>query len=167
MEEEKKYPLDPEGYQYVTKALMETLNEYPGLFVGEEFKFSTTSLDDGLNVVATSGSYIIEEHESVTGHVWQICAYPFMIINRTSGLSSERKVDAKERMDTLADWITRKPVLVKGKEYQMKRWPILSGDRHIRRITRNTPAYLAEISGDKVESWAMELTIQYRQEFDR
>jgi len=166
-DKEKQYPADLEGFDYVTTALMETLNNYPGLYPGEEFKFSTTDLDDGLNVAATSGAVIIEEIESITGHVTQMCAYPFMVILRASGLSSERKVATKEWMDTLAEWLTRKAVAIDGEIYHMKKWPVLSGDREIRKIVRNTPAYLAEVTEDKAESWAMDLTINYRQEFDR
>lgn len=166
-EAEKKYPLDIEGHDYVTEALMETLNSYPGLYPGEEFVFSTTGLEDGLIVAATSGAVITEENESITGHVWQMCAYPFMVILRASGLSSERKIEVKEWMDTLAEWLTRKAVTISGETYHMKKWPVLTGDREIRRITRNTPAYLAEVTQDKVECWAMDLTIHYRQEFDR
>lgn len=166
-DKEKEYPLDLEGHKYVTDALMETVNSYPGLYPGEEFKFSTTNLDDGLNIAAVSGAVITEEIESITGHVTQMCAYPFMVISRVSGLSSERKIETKEWMDTLAEWLTRKAVTIGDEVFQMKKWPVLSGDREIRRITRNTPAYLAEITEDKSESWAMDLTIHYRQEFDR
>ena len=166
-EKEKELPRDLDGFDYVSDALMETLNSYPGLYPGEKFKFSTTNLDDGLNVAATSGAVITNEFESITGHVYQDCAYPFMVILRVSGLSSERKVKTKEWMDTLAEWLTRKAVTINGEVYQMKKWPVLSGEREIRRIIRNTPAYLAEITEDKAESWAMDLTIHYRQEFDR
>lgn len=165
--EEREYPLDVEGFEFVTKALMDTLNSYPGLYEGEEFRFSTTNLNDGLVVAATSGAVITEEYESITGHVYQMCAYPFMIILRTVGLSTTRKVETKEWMDTLAEWITRKAVAIHGVVHKMERWPILSGDREIRQITRNTPAYLAEITEDKTECWVMNLTINYRQEFDR
>lgn len=166
-DKEQQYPLDVEGFDYVTDALMETLNSYPGLYPGEEFKFSTTNLDDGLNVAATAGAVITEEFESITGHVYQECAYPFMVILRASGLSSERKVETKEWMDTLAEWLTRKAVTIDGEVHHMKKWPVLSGDREIRRITRNIPAYLAEATEDKAENWVMDLTIHYRQEFDR
>ena len=164
---EKNYPPDLEGFDYVTDALMETVNSYPGLYPGEVFRFSTTDLNDGLNIAATSGAVITEEVESITGHVTQMCAYPFMVILRASGLSSERKVETKEWMDKLAEWLTRKAVTIDGDVYHMKKWPVLSGDREIRRITRNTPAYLAEAAEDKSESWVMDLTIVYRQEFDR
>ena len=92
MDKEKQYPLDVEGADYVTDALMNTLNSYPGLLSNEKFLFSSTNLSDGLNVAATSGAVIVEEHESVTGHVWQMCAYPFMVIMRASGLNSDRKI---------------------------------------------------------------------------
>lgn len=166
-DKEKQYPKDVNGFDYVTTALMETLNSYPGLFPGETFQFSTTNLDDGLNVAAINGAVITEEIESITGRVTQLCAYPFMVILRASGLNPNRRIDTKEWMDTLAEWLIRKPVTINGKVYQMNKWPSLSGDREIRSIKRNTPAYLAEVTENKAESWVMDLTIQYRQYFDR
>lgn len=171
MADEKQYPQDTEGFEYVTRALMDTLNSYPGLYADEKFKFCQTKPEDGLNVVASSGSFILEEHESITEHIWQICAYPFMVIYRVSGLNSDRKIEAKEWLDTLADWLMKKPVLIDKQRYQMKKWPTLSGDerveRRIERISRNTPTTLVAVEQDKAETWVADLTIQYRQEFDR
>lgn len=167
MSEEKELPLDVDGFEHVTTALMETVNKYPGLYPGEEFKFSTTNPDDGLNIAATAGAVILEEHESITGHVWQMCAYPFIVILHATGLSSERKIKTKEWMDTFAEWLTRKAVKIGEETHQMKKWPALTGDREIRLITRNEPSYLAEVGENKSEAWVMNMTIQYRQEFDR
>ena len=156
MEEEVKYPQDAEGFPYVTDALMKTINTFPGLSEGEEFKFSTIPSTEGLTVIASSGSFIVDEHVSITDNVWQTCAYPFMVVYRASGLTSKRKIAVKEWMDTLAEWLCRKTVVIDGQEHKLKKWPDLIGDREIRLITRQTAAYLGGINEDKSENWVMD-----------
>ena len=163
----KKLP-DIEGFKYVTNALMETINSFPGLDGDEQFTFSTQLTDeDCMTVVARSGSSIINELEDITGHVLQTCAYPFTVIVKSSGLSSRMKIQTKEWMDKLAEWLCRKAVEVNGEMHQLKKWPVLTGDREIRLITRQTPAFLGGINEDKSETWVMDMAIQYRNEFDR
>lgn len=167
MEENNQYLPDVDGFDLITKALMDTLNSYPGLEPEEQFKFSTVLNEEGIAVIASSGAFIVDHRVSITDHVWDTCAYPFMIVYRVSGLDSKRKVDVKEWMDTLAKWLTRQPVEINREEYRLSRWPKLSGDRTIRDIIRQTPAYLGSINEDKSENWVMQLTIQYMNEFDR
>lgn len=167
MEEKKQCPLDVDGFDYVTNALMDTINSYPGLEEGEVFSFSTLPEAEGMTVIASSGSFIMDERESITGHVWQTCVYPFMVVYRASGLTSKRKINTKEWMDTLAEWLTRKRVMINGYSVQMSEWPRLTGDRKITRIVRQSPCYLGGINEDKSENWVMDLNIQYRNEFDR
>ena len=159
---------DLEGFPHVTSALMETINTFPGLEKGEKFTFSTMLTNEqGLTVAAIAGSAIVNEMESITGHVMQTCSYPFTILCRYSGLSKGRKIEIKEWMETLAEWLCRKEVVINGETYQLKKWPPLTGDREIRLITRMTPAYLGGINEDKSEDWVMDMIIQYRNEFDR
>lgn len=164
---QRNYPQDVDGFEYVTNALMDTINQYPGLLDGEKFEFSVIPNAEGLSVVASSGSFIIDERESITGHVWQTCAYPFMVIYRASGLNQKRKIAAKEWMDKLARWLTRQPVNIDNETYTLAAWPELTEDREIRSITRQTPAYLGSINDDESENWVMDLMIQYKNEFDR
>ena len=145
---------------------METINLYPGLLPGERFEFSMMPENTVLSVIASSGSFIVEEHVSITDHVWQTCAYPFMVVFRASGLNSKRKVEAKEWMDTLAEWLCRKAVKIKGETYKLAKWPKLEGDRRISLISRQTAAYLGGENEDKSENWVMDMVIQYTNEFD-
>lgn len=167
MADERNYPQDIDGYEDVTTALMNTANAYPGLAKGDKFKFSMLEPESDLSIVASSGSLIMEEHESITGHVWQTCLYPFMVINRVSGLNQRRKIQVKEWMDTFARWLTRQPVNINGDMAVLEEWPKLTENRVIRNISRQTPAYLGGINEDKSENWVMSLQIQYRNEFDR
>lgn len=167
MPEEVKYPQDVENFPYVTDALMTTINTFPGLEEDEHFAFSMMPSEAGLSVIASSGSFIMEERVSITDHVMQNCVYPFMVVYRASSLSSKRKMAVKEWMDTLAEWLCRKAVTIDGEVYQLDKWPALTGDRVIRLITRQTAAYLGGINEDKSENWVMDMVIQYRNEFDR
>lgn len=164
---ERNYPQDVDGYEYVTNALKDTLNSYPGLEDGEKFEFSLIPNAEGFSFIASSGSFIVEERESITGHVLQMCAYPFMVIYRASGLNQKRKIAAKEWMDTLGKWLTRQPVKIDGQVCTLDKWPDLTDGREIRTITRQTPAYLGGINEDESENWVMDMMIQYRNEFDR
>lgn len=167
MAEEIVYPQDIEGYEEVTTALMDTVNSYPGLLSKEKFKFTMIEPEEGLSIVASSGSFIMEDHESITGHVWQMCLYPFMVVYRVSGLNQKRKIQVKEWMDTFARWLTRQPVNINSETVVLEEWPKLTEGRVIRNISRQTPAYLGGINEDKSETWVMNLQIQYRNEFDR
>ncbi len=142
------------------------MNSFPGLEDGDKFDFSTVPVEDGYSVIASSGSFIVNETESITGHVKQICAYPFMIVCRASGLSQKRKIAMKEWMDTLSKWLTRQEIIMFGVREKLE-WPKLTGDRKITNIERQSPAYLGSINEDKSENWVTELVIQYRNEFDR
>jgi len=165
--DEKKYPLDVDGFDYVSVALMDTINKFPGLECDEKFLFSTVLNEDGLAVIPSSGSYITFHRESITGHVRDNCLYPFTVLYRVSGLNEKRKIMAKEWLDTLGRWLERQAVEIDGRVYQMAKWPVLSGDREITEISRTSPAYLGSINEDKSENWVMNMQIQYRNEYDR
>ena len=167
MADEKHYPQDVEGYEYVTNALMETVNIYPGLEDGEQFVFTMMEPEEGLSIVASSGSSIIDSRESIIGHVWQECLYPFTAVYRVSGLNQNRKIQVKEWLDTFSRWLSRQPVNINGEQVVLAEWPKLTDGRVIRDISRQTPSYLYGINEDKSETWVISLQIQYRNEFDR
>lgn len=167
MDNDREYRRDIDGEEDVTNALMKLFNSYPGLLDRERFQFSMTEPEEGLSIMVSSGALIMEDHESITGHVWQMCLYPFMVIYRVSGLNQKRKIQVKEWMDTFARWLTRQPVNINGQTVVLDEWPELTEGRVIRNISRQTPAFLGGINEDKSENWIMNLQIQYRNEFDR
>ena len=146
---------------------MELVNTFPGLDAGEEFLFATEPAEEGFAIFPTTGSFIYEERESITGHVMQMCQYPFTTVYRKSGLNSSRRMTAKEWLDTFARWIELQPVIIDNEEYKLDDWPKLTGSREIREVTRQAPAYLATVNDDKSENWIMDVVIRYRNEFDR
>lgn len=169
MSEKQKYQQDPEGYDSVTEAIKQLANAYPGLDknIGERFKFCETEPEEGLSLFASSGSFILNSKESITGHVWEQCLYPLTVVYRASGLNERRKMEVKEWIDTFARWMTRQPVTIKKKVYRLAEWPKLTDGRVIRNISRTSTTYLSTIDDGKSEVWITNLQIQYRNEFDR
>ncbi len=158
---------DVYGYELVTKALMDLVNSYPGLYSGERFLFATLPAAEGVAIFPSTGSFIYDERESITGHVMQMCQYPFTVVYRASGLNHSLRVTAKEWLDTFGRWIERQPVQIDGTTEQLQEWPDLTQDREIREVTRQSPAYLASVDEDKSENWVVDIIIRYRNEFDR
>lgn len=158
---------DVDGYEMVTAALMALVNTFPGLDVGEEFEFATDPAEDGVAIFPTTGSFIYDERESITGHVTQMCQYPFTVVYRRSGLNSHRRMGAKEWLDTFGRWIELQPVTIDDTTYKLEDWPDLTDNREIREVTRQAPAYLVTVNEDKSENWIMDVVVRYRNEFDR
>lgn len=167
MDQNVSYGFDADGFETLTSAIMDTINTYPGLDDGERFTFSTIPNEEGLTVIAATGALIVDHHESITDHVWETCNYPFTVLYRASGLNEKRKIAAKEWLDTLAKWLQRQTVTIDGNTYQLRKWPMLSGDRRIKTIMQQSPAYLASMNEDKSENWIMNMAIQYYNEYDR
>lgn len=192
MAEEKEVVYDPDGYDQVTDALRALIAQYPGLEKGESFCFSTAPSGAGKAIFPTTGAVIQSEVESITGHVTQMCLYPFTVLFRASGLSQKNRVNAKEWLDTFGRWLEKQTVTINGKYYVLNEYPALraaweydnmnnrevfddeyfgdgavQGIRKIVNIVRQTPAYLNSVSDDKSEDWVISMVVTYRNEFDR
>ena len=158
---------DVDGFDLVTAALMALVNKFPGLLEGEEILYATEPTDEGIAIFPTTGSFIYDEVESITGHVTQLCQYPFTVVYRASGLNSKRRAGAKEWLDTFGRWIEMQPVTINGTTYVLQGWPELTENREIREVVRQAPAYLASVDDNKAENWIMDVVVRYRNEFDR
>ena len=158
---------DVDGYELVTNALMSLVNQFPLLEEGETFSFAQLDDDEGIAIFPSTGSFIYDERESITGHVTQMCQYPFTVVYRASGLNQKRKIDAKEWLDYFGRWIEKQPINYDDTRYVLDEWPELSGDRSIEEVFRQTPSYLIDVPENKSENWICEIIIRYRCEFDR
>lgn len=167
MSDNNNVTFDVNGYELVTAALMDLVNTFPGLDEGEEFGFATEPDDEGVAIFPMTGSFIYDERESITGHVVQMCQYPFTAVYRASGLNSARRANAKEWLDAFGRWIERQPVTIGSTTYVLQSWPELTDNRVIREVTRQAPAYLTSVNEDKSENWIMDVVVRYRNEFDR
>lgn len=167
MASEKQTKYDVDGYDIITSALIELLNQYPGIESGQKIEFSTLEETGGQAMFPVSGAIVENEHEDITGHVKQKCLYPFYVIYRASGLSSSRKIKVKEWLDNLGKWLEKQTIIVNGEEYVLEEYPSLTGGRKFLSITRQTPAYLDNFNEDKSEDWAVYISAKYQNEFNR
>ena len=61
MTEQKQIKYDVDGYEAVTSALRELLNQYPGLERGEEIAFSVLEETSGIGMFPVSGAVVETE----------------------------------------------------------------------------------------------------------
>jgi hypothetical protein len=167
MANEKIVKYDVDGYDAVTSALRELLNQYPGLDNGEEITFSVLEETSGIGMFPVSGAVVETERRSVTGKVKKVCLYPFYIIYRASGLNENRKAKVKEWLDTLGKWLEQQNVVIDGKEYVLSELPPLTDGRKFLSIERQTPAYLDNTNEDKTEDWAIYISARYQYEYQK
>lgn len=165
MAEKKAVKYDIDGYDAVTSALMDLLNEYPALDVGEKIAFSVLGETGGIGMFPVSGSMIETEKTYITGKTAEICLYPFYIVYRASGLSEKRKESVKEWLDNLGRWLEQKEITVNEQNHKLSKLPSLTDDRKFLTITRQTPAYLDNTSEDKTEDWAIYISARYQYKY--
>lgn len=167
-DEKKPVVYDVDGYEVVNTAVMELLNQFPGLSEGNEIAFATLGADNGKAIFpATMGGAIESETTSITGRVRQICAYPFSLVYRASGLSESRKAKVQEWLDGVGKWLEMQPVKINDADYQLTEYPPLTGGRRFLTIRRMSPAFLSEVEENQAENWVINLTARYENIFKR
>ena len=163
-----KTAIDIDGSEAVTTALLDLLNSFPGLKQGEKILFSTVPDDGGIGFFPTSGAVYLQNNEDITGHVKQVCQYPFSVVYRAGAKTESQRLRIKEFLDTLGKWLERQPVTVNGVKSQLTEYPALkSGNREIQSISRTNPAHLNEAYQDGMEDWVISGALNYRNEFDK
>ena len=158
-------PIDVQGSEIVSTALMTLINEFPALN-GKHICFSTLEDKSGLGFFPTSGAAILSRKESITGHVILQCAYPFNVIYRAAAKSETQKLTIKEFLDTFGKWLERQPIIVNGDQTQLHEYPELDEGRIITSISRSSPAHLNTAYQDGVEDWLVSLQLRYKYEYD-
>lgn len=162
-----KKAIDIEGSEAVSKVLLTLLNSFPGLD-GKSILFSTLSDSSGIGFFPTSGAALLTNKEDITGHVKQVCLYPFNIIYRAAPETEAQKIRIKEFLDALGKWLEQQPVILGKKTVQLSVYPDLaSGNRKIKSISRNNPAHLSAVYNDGIEDWIISATLRYENEFDK
>lgn len=167
MAEEKRVQYDIDGYDVLTTSLLELLNQFPGLDDGEKIAFSVLDEESGIGMLPISGAVIETEKEGITGHVRQVCLYPFYIVYRASGLSESRKANVKEWLDNLGKWLEKQPITMNDQKYVLSEYPTLSGNREFLSISRQTPGYLDGTNENKSEDWVIHISARYKNEYDK
>lgn len=165
---DKQIKYDIDGYEAVTSALRELLNQYPGLQqTGDEITFSVLLEDGGKAMFPISGAIIEREQRFILGDVRQVCLYPFYVIYRAAGLSENRKASVKEWLDNLGRWLEGQIVNISGADYRLESYPELTGNRRFLSITRQTPAYLSAQNDNQTEDWAIYISARYQNDFNK
>lgn len=166
-EEQKVVKYDLDGFDVLTTALTDLINQYPNIREGEEITFSILDDAGGKAMFPVNGAVIESEKESITGHVTQVCLYPFCVIYRISGADAKRKAYTKEFLDNLGKWLEKQTITIKNNTYKLEEYPVLTGNRKFLTIDRQTPAYLDSINENKSENWAINISARYQNDFDR
>ena len=164
---EKKVIYDVDGYDVVTDALLTLLNQYPAIEEGDSIAFSTLGEESGKAIFPVTGAVVENSKENIVGRVTQVCLYPFYVIYRESGLTEQNKIRAKEWLDNLGKWLEKQKVIVGGAEYRLGEYPSLKGDRKFLSISRQSPSYLDNTNENKVEDWAIHMSVRYQFEYDK
>lgn len=154
-----KYDLD--GYDVVTTALLELLNQYPALD-GDKITFSDLGEDSGISMFPISGSVIETETKNILGKVTEVCLYPFYIIYRAGGLSSKNKANVKEWLDNLGRWLEQEIITINGTEYKLSEYPQLTENRKFLSISRQSPSFLETVNENQSENWAIYISARYQ-----
>lgn len=162
---DKEILYDIDGYDIITNALLDLINQYPA--INEKFSFSSLVGDSGVTMYPTSGAVIQRSFTDVTGYTEQKCVYPFALVYRASGISSKNKIKIKEWLDNLGRWLEKQPVVINGEDQQLTEYPPLTHGRSIESITRTSPAYQTEESESKTEDWAINVEAVYTNRFKK
>lgn len=162
----QRLPIDTEGTGIISTVLLNLLNEFPGL-AGREISFSTLGDADGIAFFPSNGAVFLSNSEDITGHVRQVCLYPFEIVYRSAPKSDEQKIRIKEFLDMLLKWLEQQPVTIDGVEYQLSSYPAIEQGRVIKNVARNNPAHLNAAYQDGIEDWIIAAQLRYEAEYDK
>lgn len=160
-DEVKPIGVDATGFEVLSKAILETLNQYPSLN-GKEILFEELTKDGGIAMSADNGALIMTERRSITDHVFQTCQFPFFVVYRTASTRESQKLQVQTFLDALGKWLCKEPAspLAEACDY-----PALTDGRRITRITRSN-AYGLQPNPNGTQDWLLPVTVQYTNEFD-
>jgi hypothetical protein len=164
VEEVKPIGTDATGYELLTRAVKDLLNQYPGLG-GQKIAFEELGEESGIAFSADAGALVMSERRSITDHVVQTCQFPFLVIYRTSATREFQKLNVTTFLDSLGKWICKEPVEINGMEHRLFSYPALSSGRKITRITRDN-AYGTVPNENGSQDWILPVSVQYTNEFD-
>lgn len=157
---------DATGYEVITEAMKDLLNQFPGLLPGEQIKYEELKKDQGIAFSNDSGALVYSETEDIIGGVHQTCQYPFFIVYRSAGSAREaQKMSIQEFLDAFGKWLCQEPAVIDEETYKLSSYPKLAGTRQIKRITRDN-SYGTEPQESGVQDWLLPVTVQYTNDFE-
>lgn len=160
-DQEKPIGFDTSGFEVLQKAVLDLLNQYPGLN-GKEILFEVLNPEYG-NIAFSSdnGALVMSETEDILGGINQKCQYPFYIVYRTASADEKQKLRVVTFLDSLGKWLCKEPAEINGKMHIISSYPDLSQGRKITRVTRSI-AYGLEPTPDAVQDWLLPVTVFYK-----
>ena len=154
---EKELRQDIDGYEVLTNALTDLVNDFP-LLDGETVRFNVLKDTGGIAFFPLSGAVIELERKDILGGVEQRCVYPFMLIYRGAGMNEKRRKTVKEWLDNFGRWLEGQTV----DGNTLTEYPALTDNRKITEIRRTSPAYQMQINENGTEDWSISITARYR-----
>lgn len=156
--------VDSAGYEVLTKAVAELLNQYPGLD-GRIVSFEELDATGGIAFSADNGALVMKEQRDVLDHIKQTCQFPFFIVYRTASVRAAQKIKVQTFLDSIGKWICKEPAMVGDTEYRLERYPDLAGGRKIKRVTRSN-SYGLTPDAKGVQDWLLPVQVEYTNEYD-
>lgn len=164
--EQKPIGKDATGYEVITEAMKDLLNQFPGLYEGEEVKYEELGEDSGIAFSNDAGALVYTEREDVIGGIHQTCQYPFFIVYRAASSAKERqKMSIQEFLDAFGKWLCREPTVIEDETYKLDGYPKLAGTRQIKKITRDN-SYGTEPQENGVQDWLLPVVVQYTNDIE-
>ncbi len=164
--EKKPISKDAAGYEVLTAAMKDLLNQFPGLYEDEEIKYEELEEEGGIAFSNNAGALVYAEKEDIIGCVHQTCQYPFFVVYRSASSARERqKMSIQEFLDALGKWLCKEPAVIDDATYKLKTYPKLAAGRQIKRITRDN-SYGIEPQENGVQDWLLPVTVEYTNEFE-
>ena len=166
-DEKKPIGKDATGYEVLTAAMKDLLNQFPGLYEDEEIKYEELEDESGIAFSNNAGALVYTEREDVIGGIHQTCQYPFFVVYRAASSAKERqKMSIQEFLDAFGKWLCREPAVIDGETYKLAGYPKLAGTRQIKKITRDN-SYGTEPQENGVQDWLLPVTVQYTNDFKK
>lgn len=169
MAEEKQVRYDIDGYDAITNAILELINQYPALEDNEIIEFALIDESSGIAMYPSPEAVIEIEKQFVTGRVLQKCFYSMHIVYRTAAVSEKSRIRVKEWLDNMGKWLSGEPVTINGETYRLKEYPPLTGGRKIISFDRDlqTQAHIDNTLENKGDDWVIKIVARYENEFYR
>lgn len=157
--------VDVTGYEVLTRAVYELLNQYPGLDDDSIVTFEDLDATSGIAFAADNGALVMSEKRNILNHITQTCQFPFFIVYRSASTREAQKLKIQTFLDSMGKWICREPAMINGELVTLDEYPQLAQGRKIKKATRNN-SYGVEPDAKGVQDWLLPVTIEYTNEFD-
>lgn len=148
MENREVTPVSGQEHDYVGRALMNWLNQYPDFprFI-EYIAYERLSSENGMSVFATTAAYKIQDY--INGSY--DAQYQFSIVYRTATSDSDERLDAAEVLSNIASWAENRDKL-----------PDLGEGKQAISVERTSPAVMAGMNDDKTEDYQILMVMTYK-----